>query len=326
MSDVLRLASENLLSPVVLFFALGFAAGRLRSDLSIPEPISKGLTLYLMVAIGFKGGWELAGVGLSGGVVATLLAAAALSLLLPVLAFFLVRLGTRTSALDSAAIAAHYGSVSVVTFVAATAFLVGRGVPFEGHLVAAMVVMEAPAILAGLWLARRFALGPSRRLPTRVLLREVVLSGSVILLLGSFGIAWITGDDGRRALAPVLEAPFQGVLCFFLLDLGLVAARRLAQSRRFDGRLVAFGLVMPPLAAGIGLLVAAALGLSVGGATLLAVLSASASYIVVPAALRLALPEANPGLSLPLSLGVTFPFNLVVGIPLYHGLARLLLG
>jgi hypothetical protein len=323
-SELLAAASATLVSPIVLFFALGWVAGRLRSDLAIPEAIGKGLALYLMLAIGFRGGHELGAAGVSAAALWGVLAATALSALLPFVAFGFVRTLAPVGRVDAAAIAAHYGSVSVVTFVAATAFLAGRGVPFEGHLVPMMAMMEAPAIVSGLWLARRGATaGPALR-PGAVL-GHALTSGGVLLLLGSFGIAWVTGAEGWRTVAPIVDAPFKGLLCVFLLEMGLLTARNTAGARFHPG-LVAFGLCMPIVGAALGLGTAALLGLGVGGGTLLATLAASASYIVVPAALRLALPEANPALSLPIALGVTFPFNLVAGIPIYHAAAAALLG
>jgi len=325
MSELFDLARSNLLSPMVLFFALGVLAGRVKSDLHVPEAMSKGLALYLMFAIGFKGGLALFKGGAGGEVLAAAGAAIALSALLPLLAFAVLRAATGIPRPDAAAIAAHYGSVSVVTFVSATAFLTARGQAPEGYMVVMMALMETPAIITGLLLAR--GTGGGRRIAiSPALLREVLASGSILLLVGSFAIGWITGEAGERAIGPVVVDPFQGALCFFLLDMGLLVARRLEGVRDFDLRLLLFGLYMPLIGAAAGLGAAALLGLSVGGAALLATLVASASYIVVPAAMRLAVPEANPGLYVTLSLAVTFPFNLVLGIPLYYRVAERLWG
>jgi hypothetical protein len=324
MSDLLSTAAKTLLSPIVLFFALGWLAGRLKSDLAIPEAVGKGLALYLMLAIGFRGGHELAAASVGAAAVWGLLAALALSAALPFIAYGLLRLCAPVGRIDAGAIAAHYGSVSVVTFVAGTAFLASRGVAFEPHLVPMMVLMETPAIVAGLWLARGGRSTGGAPLRMGPVLRHAVTSGGVLLLLGSFAIGWGTGAEGWRTLAPVVDAPFKGLLCVFLLEMGLLTARKTGGARFHPG-LVAFALCMPVVGAALGLGTAALLGLSVGGGTLLAVLAASASYIVVPAALRLTLPEANPALSLPIVLGVTFPFNLVVGIPAYHAAAAALL-
>lgn len=323
MPDFLSLAAGNLLSPMVLFFVLGAVAAFAKSDLTVPEALAKGLALYLMLAIGFKGGAALAEEGLRPVVVAMLALGLALSFLLPFLAFVWLRWTTRLSAIDAAAVAAHYGSISVVTFVAATEFLRLSGLPFAGSMVAVMAVMETPAIMAGLFLAGRAGSaetpgGPPVGAVRGDLMREVLLNGSVVLLVGSFLIGWVTGPAGMTAIAPFIEAPFKGVLCLFLLDMGLVAARRFDQARRvLTPALVGYAIGMPVVAAVIGTGAAALIGLDPGSIALFGVLAASASYIAVPAAMRLALPEASPSISLTLSLGLTFPFNLAVGIPLY---------
>jgi hypothetical protein len=327
--ELLDLAAANLLSPVVLFFVLGFAAALARSDLAVPEPVAKTLALYLMLAIGFKGGVALNEQGLSAGVIALLVAGMALSAALPVVAFALMRLATGLGRVDGAAVAAHYGSISVVTFVAGTQFILMSGLGYSGTMVAVMALMETPAIIVGLVLARgRMApAAPSRRRAARrKLMREIFLNGSVVLLVGAFAIGWATGSDGMARMAPFVDELFQGVLALFLLDMGLVAARRLRSAQGLDGRLLAFGIYMPLVSASIALGVSALLGLGVGDATLLCLLAASASYIAVPAAMRLALPEANPSIYLSLSLGVTFPFNLAIGIPLYFAIVRAVLG
>jgi len=317
-SDLLQLGLGNLLSPMVLSFALGAAAASARSDLVVPEAVGRALAIYLMFSIGFKGGAALASGGVGPEVLAGLAAAAALSFAMPFVAFGLLRLATRSGPVDAAAVAAHYGSISVVTFVAATQFLVGQGVPYEGHIVAMMAVMETPAIVSGLLLARRGGGSPF----SGELMREILLNASVVLLVGGFLIGWATGERGLALVSPLVVDLFNGLLCFFLLDMGLLVARQLRGLGRIDRRMLAFGLYMPPIGAALGLAAAALLGLSLGGALLLAVLAASASYIAVPAAMRLALPEANPALYVTLSLGVTFPLNVIVGIPVYYAAAR----
>lgn len=325
MTDFFQLAAANLLSPLVLFFALGAAASFLKSDLAIPEAIGKGLALYLMLAIGFKGGAQLAANGASGVVLIALAAALVLSFSLPVLAYALLRGFTRLDVPNAAAVAAHYGSVSIVTFVAATGFLESRGMAYEGFVVAMLAVMETPAIVSGLLLARG-AGGPAAafREPTfsAEVLREVFLSGGVVLLAGSFAIAMATGPKGMAIMAPAIVDPFAALLAVFLLDMGLLVGRRLREFRAVGWPVIAFGIYMPLIGATIGLLVARGMGLSDGGMTLVGVLAASASYIVVPAAMRLSLPQANPAIYVPLSLAVTFPFNLIVGIPIYHAAAQ----
>lgn len=311
----------NLLAPPILFFALGALAALLKSDLEIPAPIGKALSLYLMVAIGYKGG-RLVATGDSDGLLPLASAGVAVSFLLPLLAFGLLRATTRLAAVDAAAVAAHYGSVSIVTFVTAAAFLEGQAILYGGGIVAVLALMETPAIVSGLVLARRAgAPGHGMRV-----VREALASGSVLLLAGSFVIAMLATEKGAATLAPVLVTPFQGVLAFFLLDMGLIAARRLSTFGRAGPAVWAFGFYMPLLGAGVGLALAAFLDLGVGDGTLFAVLCASASYIAVPAAMRQALPQADPSVYVPLSLGITFPFNVIVGIPLYHAAAKMILG
>lgn len=324
METALALAMTNLLTPMALFFALGVGAALIRSDLSIPEAIAKGMALYLMLAIGFKGGAELAH-GFDGfSLVATLLVAMMLSLLMPVIAFTLLRRTTDLPVADVAAIAGCYGSISIVTFVAATELLVGQGIAFEGYMVAAAAVMEAPAILTALWLASRHGVAGDGQASA---LKEAATNGSVILLVGAFIIGWVTGIDGLETVKPFVVDPFKGVLCLFLLDMGLLAGRGLMEARgALSPRVVAWGLAMPLVGAAVSAPLVWALPLSLGGSMLLITLAASASYIAVPAAMRLALPDARPGIYLPLSIGVTFPFNLTIGLPLYLGLAKLLTG
>jgi len=310
--------TANLLSPMVLFFMLGALAAVAKSDLAIPESIAKGMSIYLMVAIGFKGGAAVADHGADTTLLATIVVGAVMSFCFPFIAYGALRRLTNAGRIDASAIAAHYGSISIVTFIAASEFLAARGTPGEGFLVATAAVMEFPAILAGLWLAgRALTKSGETSLDAGSLLREVLVNGSVLLLVGSFVIGFLTGEQGAAAVKPFLLDPFKGVLCIFLLDMGLVTAQRLRGTKELNWRLLSFAIYMPLLGAGIGLACGALVGLSLGGATLLAVLGASASYIAVPAAMRLALPKANPGLSLACSLGITFPFNMLIGIPLY---------
>ena len=325
MDMILTLAAQNLLSPIILCFALGVAAALARSDLNFPEAIAKGMSLYLLFAIGFKGGASVAGHGVDGQLIASLVAGVILSALLPLIAFALLRSMTKLSTLDAAAVAAHYGSISIVTFVAGSSILEAQGIEFEGYMVAVAAAMEAPAIVSALWLISRQ--GEGAKSMDGALMREIMLNGSIVLLVGSFVIGMVTGKDGLSEIAPFISAPFKGVLCLFLLDMGLVAGRGLARAKgAVSGTTIAFGLIMPLIGAAIGLLAALVLGLSVGGAALMMVLSASASYIAVPAAMRVALPEANPAVYLTLSLGITFPFNLTLGIPLYVATASAVIG
>jgi hypothetical protein len=321
MSSILAAAGENLISPVILCFVLGFGAAMSRSDLSFPEAIAKGMSLYLLFSIGFKGGAGVAGYGADLRLMAALIVGILLSLLLPVFAFVLLRSLAQVSVVDAAAVAGHYGSISIVTFLAASSLLAERGISSEGYMVAVAAAMEAPAILSALWLAARW--GDAGKRDDRNMWREVLLNGSIVLLVGAFVIGWTTGKDGLAQIEGFVVSPFKGVLCLFLLDMGLVAGRGLLSSRgALTPKLVAFGVLMPLVGSVFGLAAGLTLGLSLGGVMLLTVLCASASYIAVPAAMRVALPQANSALSLTLSLGVTFPFNLIFGIPLYLAMAE----
>ncbi len=324
MTDILSLAADNLISPIILCFVLGLAAALARSDLSVPEAVAKGMSIYLLFAIGFKGGAGVAAHGLDATLVATLVAGLVLSFLLPFIAFALLSALTKLNTVDKAAVAAHYGSISIVTFVAATSVLESRGITSEGYMVAAAAVMEAPAILSALWLIARTG---EKTTKDEGLYREIMLNGSIVLLVGSFLIGMITGEDGLAKISSFIVSPFQGVLCLFLLDMGLVAGRGLRESWRELGLgSIIFGMTMPLIGSAFGLVAALLVGLSPGGAMLLMTLSASASYIAVPAAMRVALPEARPSIYLTLSLGVTFPFNLTVGIPIYTAVATAIAG
>lgn len=319
MEAIWQAAIGNLLSPMVLAFALGFVAALLGSDLTVPEAIGKGLALYLMFAIGFKGGVAVAANGLDMGLVGAALAGIALSFLIPFIAFQFLRWTSQLDRPTAAAVSAHYGSISVVTFVAASEFLRAAGATYAGYMVAVVALMETPAIVSGLFLARER--GPATRHRSE-LLREILLNGSVVLLLGAFVIGLITGAKGEEALKPFVGDLFKGALCLFLLDMGLLAARGLKNAPPLGGKVFLFGLYMPLVSASLALAAALLLQMDVGSGAVLMVLTASASYIAVPAAMRLALPKANPAVYLSLSLGVTFPFNVAIGIPLYFAVAE----
>ena len=324
MQEILTLAGANLLTPMILSFGLGMLAALARSELTVPEAAAKAMSLYLLFAMGFKGGVAVADHGAGTDLLAALAGGVALSFALPFVAFALLTGLTRLSALDRAAVAAHYGSISIVTFVTATSVLAGAGISSEGYMVAVAAAMEAPAIVSALWLVSRSGTGARM---DAALWREILLNGSIVLLVGAFVIGMVTGADGMARIESFIVAPFQGVLCLFLLDMGLVAGRGLRGARGILGLgALVFGVVMPVAGAAAGLAVGLALGLSAGGLALMMTLAASASYIAVPAAMRVALPEANPAVYLTLSLGVTFPFNLTVGIPAYVAVAQAVTG
>ncbi len=320
MQDILSLAAANLLTPMILCFALGLAASLARSELTIPEAAAKTMSIYLLFAIGFKGGVAVNDHGLDASLGLAILGGVVLSFGLPFVAFALLKVLTRLSAVDAAAVAAHYGSISIVTYVTATSVLQSSGIASEGYMVAVAAAMEAPAIVSALWLVARS--GQAAKMDAD-LWREILLNGSIVLLVGSFVIGLITGAKGMERIDAFIVAPFQGILCLFLLDMGLVAGRGLKGAKGvLTAGALAFGILMPVIGAAAGLAVGLGLGLSTGGVALMMVLSASASYIAVPAAMRVALPEANPALYLTLSLGVTFPFNLTIGIPAYIAVAQ----
>lgn len=310
---------ETLLSPVILFFGLGALAAFARSDLSIPEPLSKALSLYLMCAIGLKGGILVSGHGLTQDLVLAALAGLILSCAIPALAFLALIGFGKLDRTNAAAIAAHYGSVSVVTFITGNQILTDQGLPPAGYMIAVLALMETPAIIVGLFLAKRDSAFSFQSADD--LLRETLLNGSVVLLTGSFIIGMIIGKEGFSPIAPVFETGFTGLLCLFLLDMGLLAARRLRNARNLTLRLTCLGILFPIVNGTIGAIIGAALGFDTGTSTALALLAASASYIAVPAAMRLALPQADAGLYLAMSLAITFPFNILVGIPLFTHIA-----
>lgn len=321
-SDILI---TTLTSPVVLFFVLGLGVALARSDMSIPESFAKGIALYLMIAIGLKGGVEMSKSGLNLQIVAVMITSILLSFSLPLLAFTLLRRMTSLDRVNAAATAAHYGSISIVTFVAATEAIRLTGLSNSGYLVAVAAIMESPAIISALFLAGSAARtsGSIAGSERGELVREVALNASVVTLLGSLAIGWITGVEGFARVEPFFVTPFQGVLCVFLLDMGLAAGRGLRRGwRDLERGTFAFGIIMPLMSASIAAILALILRLPAGDAALFMTLAASASYIAVPAAMRLALPRAQPSIYLTLSLGITFPFNLTLGIPLYLFVAK----
>jgi hypothetical protein len=322
---------EGLISPPIMFFFLGMVAVWLKSGLSIPDQISRFLSLYLLIGIGFHGGSELAASGINVEVAGVMAITVLAAILVPIWSFFILRLRLDTE--NSAAIAATYGSISAVTFITAVGVLQSLDIPFNGHMVAAMALMESPAIIVGVILARSFrekgeadASQQDEKTPWGEVVREAFASGPIVLLLGSLGIGLLTGSSGWASIEPVFGTPFKGVLVLFLLDMGISAARQLQKLPESSAFLVTFAVVAALIHAGMGIGLGRMLDLGKGDALLLAVLCGSASYIAVPAAAKLALPRANPGIYVPMSLGITFPFNVVVGIPVYLAIINYLWG
>lgn len=317
---MISVASQNLLSPAVLFFVLGLGAALARSDLSVPRSIAQFLALYLLMSIGYRGGAEVAHQGLRYELLAALAAGLLLSFLIPFIAYGALRLISKLERVDAASIAGHYGSISAVTLVAITSTLSQLGVTYDGYMVAVAAAMETPAIFSALLIARRADTSASKGA-----LHEIFLNSSIVILVGAFLIGCATGERGLPVLKPFILDCFAGLLCIFLLDMGLIAGRGLMQGwRMLSLPTIGFAAVMPLINAGLAGVVAAALRMSSGSTAVLMTLCASASYIAVPAAMRLALPRANPALSLTLSLGLTFPFNLTIGIPLYIAAASVI--
>ncbi|MBC2607256.1 sodium-dependent bicarbonate transport family permease [Pelagicoccus albus] len=317
----LTILAGNLTSPPILAFAAGAVSIWIRSDLKIPDQIYQTLTIYLLLAIGFKGGAAIADTQLSA-LAAPLLATLLIGALIPVCVFFGIKWFLRLDVANSAAMAAHYGSVSAVTFMACSAFLDRQGTPYESFLPAIMAVMEIPAIFAAMLLAKRFGAGPKVGLGESM--AEVLSGKSFVLLICGLLAGGLAGVESRELMKPFLISPFYGVLMIFLLEMGQVAASRLSALKEVGKSLVVFALVAPVLQGCCGMLLAWSIGMSQGGAVVFAILSASASYIAAPAAVRAALPEANPGLYVTASLGITFPFNLIAGIPLLYMLSGVL--
>ena len=333
-------AMPNLLDPAILFFVFGVLAGTVKSNLEIPPQISRFLSLYLLMALGLKGGFSLAASGLTAEVASTLGLAVLLAIVIPAFSYQLLK--RRLGGFDAAAIAATYGSVSAVTFITAVQFLENQGTPFGGHMAAAMALMESPAIIMAVLFANSLrqpaaagaagggtlALGAGTGAPLRLgkILHESFTDGAQLLLLGAMVIGMVTGEAGKAVMAPFSTDLFKGMLAFFLLDMGLLAARNLGELKGKPLWLLAYAVLAPLAHATLALGLAAAAGVGAGNAALLMVLAASASYIAVPAVLRHAIPEAKPALYFGMSLGITFPFNIVLGIPLYVGLAERILG
>jgi hypothetical protein len=335
---------QNLLDPAILFFVFGVLAGALKSNLEIPPAIAKFLSLYLLMALGLKGGFALSHSGLNSTVLLSLSAAMLMAFIVPALGYQFLK--NRVSRFDAAAVAASYGSVSAVTFVTAMQYLDAMQMSPGGHMAVALVVMESPAIIMAVWLANTLRHAQAGAVilsstggaavaaiggvqagpPLGKILHESFTDGAHLLLLGAMAVGYLSGDAGMAVMAPFSSELFKGMLAFFLLDMGLMVARNFGSVRDQSPVLIAYAAIGPLVHASIALVLAAVWQLPVADAALLMVLSASASYIVVPAVLRYAIPEANPSLYFGLSLGITFPLNILFGIPLYTWVAKYFLG
>ncbi len=312
----ITLIFSNLLYPPILFFFLGVLAVLIKSDLEMPEPLPKLLSLYLLMAIGFKGGIGLQASGFGSDMAVTLLVAVLFAFVVPVYSFFILR--PRIGVADGAAIAASYGSVSAVTFITAAAFLQNLQVDFGGHLVAALALMESPAIIIGILLYKLYGKeNQTAGFSWNELIREAFFNAPVVLITGSLLIGFLTGNSGAEKMKPFTDDIFPGMLAFFLLDLGLVAGQRLRDLKVVGGFLLAFAILIPIFNAAVGIILSVLLGLSKGDALMFTILCASASYIAVPAAMRISIPSAKPSLYVSIALAITFPFNIILGLPLY---------
>ena len=307
------------IDPVVLFFILGLTAGLMRAEMRLPSAIYEFLSVILLIAIGLKGGIELSKqpfVDLLPDITAVL----AMGFILPLLAFPILYYLGRFKKADAASIAGHYGSVSVGTYAVAASYLASLGIAYEAHMPLFLVVLEIPAIIVAIVLVR----GISKQTKWGQLSHGIFLGKSIVLLIGGLAIGWIAGEESIKSISGMFFDPFKGVLALFLLEMGLIAASQVGALKRYGFFLLGFGIIFPIISSVVGIAAALFLELSIGGAVMLATLAASASYIAVPAAMRIALPESNPTLSLTASLGITFPFNIILGVPLYHQIATAL--
>lgn len=312
----LDLILHNLFSPPILFFLGGLLAVAVRSDLEIPRDVAKFLSLFLLFSIGLKGGMELGHGGDLGAMLKPLIFAVLLAIVVPLYTFVILK--RKLDVYNAGAIAATYGSVSAVTFVTAVSFLQGAGIDYGGHMIAALAIMESPAIIVGVILIGRFSGGDQKQNKMSKVIHEAFTNGSVFIILLSLVIGLVIADDQYQAVAPFSESLFKGILTLFMLDMGLLAGKRISGLRNKGGFLLLFGIFIPLLNALITMFLCPLFGISLGNAFLLTILAASASYIAVPAAMRMAVPKANPGIYVPLSLGITFPLNIIIGIPVYY--------
>ncbi len=320
--EIIQQIQGNLLSPIILSFFLGMAACFIKSDLRIPPQIHETISIYLLFAIGLKGGMALQNSSMHS-MIWPIIATLSLGAITPIITFWVVRNIGGLSVINSAAMAAHYGSVSIITFMAAISYLEGLGIPHEGFMPALVVMLEIPAIFIALLLVR--LLKPTSQANLGHVMREIISSRSIILLIGGLAIGYVSGREQYDKIMPLFSDLFQGFLSLFLLEMGIVAASRVKELRTSGLFLVLFGILMPIVNGTIGIYLGHWAGLSIGGVVVLGTLAASASYIAAPAAIRISLPDANPALYLTSSLVITFPFNILFGIPIYYYIASHLL-
>jgi hypothetical protein len=320
----------NFLDPAILFFIFGVFAGSVKSNLEIPQPISRFLSLYLLMALGLKGGFALHKSGFTAEIALSLGLAVFLATLIPLIGYRILR--TKLNTFDAAAIAATYGSVSAVTFITATQYLDQFNIAYGGHMAAAMALMESPAIILAIVLANKARSSHAIQTNTKLkpigiskILHESFTDGAQLLLLGSMVVGLLSGDAGQKLMAPFSIDLFKGMLAFFLLDMGLMAARNIQGLKGKPLITLLYAIGSPLSHALIALALCKLIGLPLGNTILLMVLASSASYIAVPAVLRHALPEVTPALYMGMSLGITFPFNIILGIPLYAMLAKIIM-
>ena len=321
--DLISSLSSAILTPMVLAFLLGILVTLIKSDLKFPEGLYLGLTIYLLFAIGLKGGVKLSTISLTEFIKPALIAVLMCSFI-PIISYSLLKYVGKFSTINAAAIAAHYGSVSAVTFSEATAYMEYMQIPFEGYMASLLAIMEVPAILIAIFIAK---LSESNQESNwKKVLHELLTGKGNILLIGGMTIGILSGKKGMEQISPLFEAPFRGILVLFLLEVGMITGKKLYDLKNVGFFLVGFGIIMPLIHATIGIYLSHKIGLSMGGSVIFGTLCASASYIAAPSAVRLALPEASPSYYLTASLAITFPFNVVIGLPIYLNFAKSIYG
>lgn len=314
---------SNLLDPVIIFFVLGILSGILKNDLKLPEAIYDALSIYLLLAIGYKGGLELSKTDISN-IYLPVIATVCLGIFIPVIAFIILSRAGKFKKPDSAAIAAHYGSVSAVTFAVALDFLHNSGIVYDEFMTVLLVMLEIPAIAVGILLARFHSREGNDELDFNSLIKEILFGKSIYLLLGGLIAGYFAGLFNNVSINKLFLDLFKGFLAFFLLEMGIIASKRFRDFKRVGPFLISFGVLMPVLSSILGIFAGLISGLSLGGTFVLACMAASASYIAAPTAMRIAVPEANPTYYITASLGITFPFNIIIGLPIYYYLTELM--